>query len=149
MLTIGNFDSELQFIPLRADLSFYLGSFYKQFHMHLFQSKSFVKIFPNFKLESNFFPQFFNLIRNIESCAPTFGGKSSTLVPTCTSTLRVSLQQKNKPETQHVQDYRRVSNKISTLGGKFYTLAEVYFVHPDIQVHPTLSRIDIVEFFPL
>ena len=72
VLTVGNFDSELQFIPLRADLSFYLGSFYKQFHMHLFQSKSFVKFFPNFKLESNFFPHFFNLIRNIESCAHLF-----------------------------------------------------------------------------
>ena len=72
-----------------------------------------------------------------------------SVVPTWMSTLRVSLQQKNKSKTQHVQDQRGVSNKISTFGGKFSTLAEKFFVHPDIQVRPTLSRIEVVEFFPL
>ena len=48
---------------------------------------------------------------------------------------------------QHVQDQRGVSSKISTFGGKFSTLAEKFFVHPDIQVRPTLSRIEVVEFF--
>ena len=64
--------SDLEKKDQRNPYKFYLGSFYKEFHMHLFQSKSFVKFFPNFKLESNFFPHFFNLIRNIESCAHLF-----------------------------------------------------------------------------
>ena len=46
-----------------------MGSFYKEFPWKkIFTGKSFVKFFPIFKLESDFFPHFLSKIRNNENC---------------------------------------------------------------------------------
>ena len=59
----------LQRIPFNFDRS----SFYKEFPWKfLFTGKSFVKIFPIFKLESDFFPHFFSKIRKDENCENLF-----------------------------------------------------------------------------
>ena len=53
----------------RIPFNFDLGSFYKEFPWkNFFTGKSFVKFFPIFKLESDFFPHFLSKIRKLENC---------------------------------------------------------------------------------
>ena len=50
-----------------------MGSFYKEIPWKkIFTWKSFVKKFPIFKLESDFFPHFLSKIRKLENCENLF-----------------------------------------------------------------------------
>ena len=50
-----------------------MGSFYKEIPWEFFfTGKSFVKFFPIFKLESDFFPHFLSKIRKLENCENLF-----------------------------------------------------------------------------
>ena len=57
----------------RIPFNFDRSSFYKEFPWKFFfTGKSFVKFFPIFKLESDFFPHFLSKIRKLENCENLF-----------------------------------------------------------------------------
>merc|ERR1712035_282758 len=58
---------------------------------------------------------------------PTFGGKSSTLVPTCTNTLRVSLQQKNKSKHSTCKTSAGCRTRFPLLVGKILHFGRSFF----------------------
>ena len=62
-----------QKIYKRIPFNFDWSSFYKELSWkNLFTGKSFVKFFPIFKLESDFFSHFLSKIRKLENCENLF-----------------------------------------------------------------------------